>query len=100
MQTRERRLKGEAERLTEGGGGLGGAAHRWLWEAVVPVELFRIVPASSETVTQVRRANGLPQNGWLDLGKQMLKNAFQMSPGTEEKSCGPSPFGTESFDTL
>lgn len=45
-------------------------------EADVPAELFRVVPASSETVTEVHRANGLPQNGWLDLGKQMLKNTF------------------------
>lgn len=56
--------------------GFGGPGHRWLWEADVPAELFRVVPASSETVTEVRRANRLPQNGLLDLGKQMLKNAF------------------------
>lgn len=66
---------GERERLTQRGG-LGGPGHRWLWEADVPAELFRVVPASSETETEVRRANSLPQNGWLDLGKQMLKNAF------------------------
>lgn len=57
-------------------GGLGGPGHRWLWEADVPAERFRVVPASTETVTEVRRANRVPQNGWLDLGKQMLKNAF------------------------
>lgn len=66
--------EGERERLTDRGG-LGGPGHRWLWEADVSAELFRVVPASSETETEVLRANRLPQNGWLDLGKQMLKNA-------------------------
>ena len=76
-EDRERRER-ERGRLTERKG-LGGPGHRWLWEADVPAELLGVVPASSETVTEVRRANRLPQNGWLDLGKQMLKNAFHAS---------------------
>lgn len=53
----------ERERLTERVG-LGGSGHRWLWEADVPAELFRVAPANSEMVTEVRQANKLPQNGW------------------------------------
>lgn len=79
MSWREKTEEGERQterKVDRESGGLGGPGHRWLWEADVPAELFRVVPASSETVTEVRRANRLPQNGWLDLGKQMLKNAF------------------------
>ena len=73
--TTEKEERERGKRLTEKGG-LGGPGRRWLWEADVPAELFSVFPASSETVTEVCRANRLPQNWWLDLGKQMLKNAF------------------------
>lgn len=85
VQVRERRLRKEIEKgWQQEREGLGGPGHRWLVEADVPVELFRVVPASSEMVTEVRRANRLPQNGWLDLGKQMLKNAFRARKCHEE----------------
>lgn len=76
VQAAERRQgKKEGEGKLTGRGGLGGPGHRWLWKADVPAELFGVVPASSQTLTEVRRADRLPLNGWLDLGKQMLKNA-------------------------
>lgn len=60
---REKTEEAERERLTERVR-LGGPEHRWLWEADVPAELFGVVPANSEMVTEVRRANRLPQDGW------------------------------------
>lgn len=75
MSKAKRTEEAERERLT-GRLGLGGPGHRWLWEADVPAELFGVVPANSEMETEVCRANRLPQNGWQDLEKQMLKNAF------------------------
>lgn len=93
VTSEERERQGEVDREGKtregeeggGGGGLGGPGHRWLREADVYTELFSVVPASSETVTEVHRANRLPQNGWLDLGKQMLKKCVrhsEMSPET------------------
>lgn len=90
--SKEKTVKAKWERLTAGGG-LGGPVHRWLREADVSVELFGVVPARSETVTEVCKAKRPPQNRWQDLGKQMLKHTVRNVTGniaTEENHTSPT----------
>lgn len=63
--------------------GLGRPGHRWLWEADVPTELFRVLPASPEIETRVHRANRLTQKRetkFVKTDAEKCIKCLQMSP--------------------